>query len=172
MRFKKAQAEVIVTILLILIGIAAVVIVGSFVMNLVRDNLSGTECFDAISELSINDDSTITYYNSTSKTIYFGLTRGSKEFNLSGIVVVYGDKRISQNKELKEGATLNELAYWDISGVWKSGALSLPKQGESRAYYINLTSQMNVTQITVYPMLENYKKCSEKADEATVKSVI
>jgi len=49
MRFKKAQAEVIVTILLILIGIAAVVIVGSFVMNLVRDNLSGTECFDAIS---------------------------------------------------------------------------------------------------------------------------
>ncbi len=45
LKSRRSQAELITTVLLILVSIAAVVLVSGFVINMVRDYLKPTDCF-------------------------------------------------------------------------------------------------------------------------------
>ena len=64
LKVKRSQAQVITTVLLILIAIAAIAIVSGVVINFVRNRLVFTECFDTTGQLEIDADSEFTFYES------------------------------------------------------------------------------------------------------------
>ena len=92
LKCKRSQAQVITTVLLILISIAAIAIVSTVIINFVRNRLVFTECFDTLGQVSIDIDSGYTYYlpgeGNASSVVVLSIKRGpSKEFNLTGLLV-------------------------------------------------------------------------------------
>lgn len=169
---KKAQAEIITTVLLILIGIAAVVLVAGFVINMVRSNLQETDCFKTTGELTISLDST--YFDSANNYLYVGVQRGSKDFNLTGIVFTFGTSTSSKSVTIKEGDAgniANGSALVDNSFAPITGVISLPKQTEKSTFVINTNKSgiSSVTTVSIVPVLKDNVRC-DKADEKEVKS--
>ena len=74
----KAQAQIIVTVLIILIVLAAVALVGRFIYGIVKSNAN----FD-ISEISLSIDSMS--YNSEANDLYITIQRNSGKGNFSKI---------------------------------------------------------------------------------------
>lgn len=156
---KKSQAEVITVVLLVLLSVTAVVLVSSFVINLVRNNLRGTDCFDATGSLTISLADTKVEENN----FYLAIERNMKEFNLSGIFLNFGSDY--RTKTIKIIAPKVDGVYLlSLNGVPEQN-LSLPQQGEIYIYLINssdLTS-FNITKASISPMINN--RVCEKSDE-------
>jgi flagellin-like protein len=163
---KKSQSELITTVLLILISIAAVVLVSSYVMNIIKNNLKNTDCFQTTGQLEINMDNT--YYKTSDTNFYFSIERGTKEFNLSGIAVSYGNSYTTKTVKIIAGETSTEVYYYDNDGTWKNTLMKIPQAGEKRAYKISSTSA--VTKLSIAPIMIKGTTC-DKTDEADVSSV-
>lgn len=160
---KKTQTEIITTVLLILIGIAAVALVSAFIINLVKNNLKGTECFDAAGQLTIKQD--YSYFNTTSKILYLVVERGNKDFNLTGIAVVYGNEVESQKIALMSGKSDSKVLN---SSFGKLDSIKIPSPGESILFRINTSSSDWDTKIvSVSPLLLQSSGC-EKSDEKQI----
>lgn len=160
---KKAQTEIITTVLLILIGIAAVALVSTFVIKLVKDNLKGTDCFEATGQLTIKQDNS--YFNKTSKLLYLVVERGNKEFNLTGVALVYGDEAESKKIALMSGESDNNVLN---SSLGKLDSIKIPNPGESTLYRINTSlSGLDVKTVSVTPLLFKSSGC-EKSDEKQI----
>src|SRR3989344_7604919 len=155
---RHAQGEVITTVLLILISIAAVVIASSFVLNMVRENLKGTECFSVQGQLTINLEGGITAFHSTSKQLIVAIERGTKDMNLTGIVIGYGDNYNFKTVEIKQDQNYATLRYLNLSGKWDNMSVQIPGLGGLKTY--NITVEMtNVSKVSIIPILEKGGKC-------------
>jgi hypothetical protein len=163
-RIKKSQAEVITTVLLILISIAAVILVSNFVINLIKNNLKGTDCLNMMDQAEIQMDKT--YYNATSKIFYLKLERGTKETNITGFTVVLSNDFTSKKFEILSGKSYTNIFYYNISSKWANESLIIPDLGETKYYSFNI-SDFNVSKVSVSIILENQIKC-EKSDEKTI----
>jgi flagellin-like protein len=165
---KKGQSEIITTVLLILISIAAVVLVSSFILNMVRDNLKGTECFQTTGQLELKMEDGFTFFNNTDKMLYLSIGRGIKDFNLSGIIVVYSNDRNSETKKIKAGTIDGNIYYYNNTGSWDNlTSISVPSQGQMRAYRLNSASLGVVNKATIYPILQGGQEC-ENGDQKTI----
>ncbi len=168
---KKGQSEIITTVLLILISIAAVVLVSSFILNMVRDNLKGTECFQTTGQLELKMEDGFTFFNNTDKLLYLSIGRGIKDFNLSGIIVVYSNDRNSENKKIKAGTIDGLIYYYNNVGLWdNSTAISVPGPGQMKAYKLNVSTIGLITKATIYPILQGGQEC-ENGDEKTIPTI-
>jgi len=176
LKSKSAQAELITTVLLILISIAAVVLVSTFVINMVRENLRGTECFQTTGQLSINVEDGHTYYNETvdgtvtTRYVYLSIERGTKDFNMSGFSVIFGNDFTTKKIQLMGGTSDSTIAFYNSSALWDNvRVLELPMPGEMKAYRLNITSYgiSGVNKIAVSPMIVKGPEC-EKVDEKTI----
>jgi len=173
---RKSQSEVITTVLLILIGIAAVGILSAFIINMVRTNLKGTECFSGMGQLEINLDSGWTYYytSGVNKYVYINIERGTKDFNLTGIDIVYGTGVETKKVVIEEGKTTSGVVY--VTGVNAGGGIIsqsnivLPLPGESKTYRINNSLSGDITQVGIAPII-NHVQCSV-ADEEEITTKI
>ena len=89
---KLTQSEVITTIILILVGIAAVVLISNFIIHFVKTNLKGTECLDTTGQIRINIENGHTFFNSSKNLLHVNIERTVSDFNLSGIYVIFGNE--------------------------------------------------------------------------------
>ena len=171
---KKSQSEVITTVLLILIGIAAVVIVSGFVINLVRSNLKNTDCLDVISQIKINLEGDATYYDSAEKALHLSVERELMNFNLSGFLVTFGNEYSSKTIRVKPNSPdLESIQYVDFNGEkLNSSFLRYPDSGEIKSYIINATfyNMGSITKVAIAPIINKDQECN-KADEQIIKVI-
>lgn len=151
-RGKKAQAQIITTVLLILIAIGAIAVVSVFIFNLVSENLGGTECFKTVAEFEIKSgDEGATCYDATLSQVLVTVQRGQNaEFNLTDLSITVGDVESSTT-----------FSYAD-----DIDAGDLPAPGEKRTYTLAVTG--GVDSVTVTPIIGKGKACEEGKSEKDV----
>ncbi len=155
---KRSQAELITTVLLILVAIAAVWLVATFIINLVNNYLKPTDCFKTTGQLMINFEGDYTYYDSASKTLYLSITRGETEFNLTGISVIYGNGPSSNKVKIVEGNSSGD--FWMSAD--NTLLVILPKTQVTKTYAVNATTLgADVTKVSIAPSLTNNIDCKE-----------
>ena len=165
MKKTKSQAQVITTVLLILLAIAGEVIISGVIHRMVRENLAGTECFKALGKISIAKDD-LTYFNKTSGMVYVGIERSEgEEFNLTGLIISVGSKARSKAFKLKDGETVSRIKMYDGSTTIK-----IPGPIERETYVINVTGQLDEVQYVVVAPVINQKSCKE-ADKRDILSL-
>lgn len=160
---KKSQSELITTVLLILISIAAVVLVSSFVMNMVRDNLGSTDCFKTTGQININVEDGFTYWQATKNVTVINIERGAKDFNLTGFLVSLGNEQSSKTYTIKAGEINAQIKMYSSS----TANLTVPGVLGAETYNIS-TGADRITKIKVLPILAPDKRCDEGAAEAIV----
>lgn len=165
LKAKRSQAELITTVLLILISIAAVVLVSNFVINMVRNYLKGTECFQTTGQLSINTDGESTYFSDSKDQLQISIERETKEFNLTGILVIYGTESSTVKKEII-GTNVTGVAMGLISGTLNS-TIVYPDRGEMKTYVINVPANSAVSKVSIAPIIGSGLAC-DKVDEKTI----
>ena len=161
---KRSQGEIITTVLLILVGIAAVVIVSTFVINMVRENLKGTDCFKTTGQLKINVDEGYTWYNAGLNKVSINIERGEKDFNMTGIAVILGDGAQSKSYTIKPGAAAG------ITMHDGTAALSLPDPSETKTYIIDVAGAgiSAINSAKIVPILYPDQRCNEGSAESNV----
>lgn len=170
---KKSQADIIVNVLLILIGIAAVSIVSYFIMGFVRNNLTNTDCLNTVGQIRINLESNTTNYNSVTKNLTVSVERiGDKAFNLTDINFIFGTSQ--STKTLNYKSNLNKVYYYDLStGTWKKDKVELPESsGEIITYILDLSSSgfAEINVLSIAPIINIDQKCGE-ADNKPIKTI-
>ena len=169
---KKGQAEIIITVLLILIGIAAVGFVGMFLTNMIRNNLQSTDCFKTTGQLNLNLG--YTFFNTSAKIVYVSVARGSADFNLSGMIITVGTSQNSKATTLKTGDVGNFAtgsAMIGNSGAILTTPITMPGLSETVSYAINASTFTSLNLVSITPILKDGKACENKADEKEIKSV-
>ena len=164
---KKSQSELITTVLLILISITAVVIVSSFVINMVRQNLKGTECFQTTGQLSI--DTSYSYFNDQTLVLHLMIERGEKDFNLTGINIVYGNEFGTKKLAMKPGTgNPSNIMYIQTNGT-PTNNIALPDSSETKVYTINVnnTGISSVSTAILEAVVGKDISCG-KVDEQTI----
>jgi len=145
---KNAQAQIITTVLLILIAIGAIAVVSVFIFSLVSDNLSGTDCFKTVGQFEIksgNEGSTCYGGNGINVTI----ERGQEtEVNLTGFSVTVGNSEESKSYEI---------------------TTNLPEAGEKKTWQLDVTDVTGgVDSVSVVPIIQGDKQCADGKTEKTV----
>ena len=166
---KRSQSELITTVLLILISITAVVIVSTFVINMVRTNLKGTECFQTTGQLSI--DTGYSYFNTQTGILTLRIARGEKDFNLTGINVVYGNEFGTTPLKIrseKVNETTSILRYIQINGTPTTN-IAIPSSSETKVYTINTSGSgmTSVNTVALEAVVGKDTSCG-KIDEQTI----
>jgi hypothetical protein len=162
-RGKGGQAQIIVTVLLILIVLAAVALLSGFVFKLIKDNLQGTDCFKTVGQLEFNSE--YTYFNDTNNVLFVSITREDEQFNLSGMVVSISDGPQATPYKIISGAipknfTLNPGTIVMYNGRFGLEALQVPEVQETMTYEINLDTKFTkVEEVSVAAIVGKDKTC-------------
>ncbi|MBM3247765.1 hypothetical protein FJZ17_04485 [Candidatus Pacearchaeota archaeon] len=156
---KRAQSEIITTILIILVGIAAVAILSAFILNMVRTNLKGTECFKTLGELEINLENGWTFYHNPSsgdKLVYVNVERGTKDLDLVGFNIAYGDGSEFKSVTLKNNEATTDVKFvkgFSGTSLLLENTIVLPAPGESKTYRITSSIANPVTKVIIAPII-------------------
>lgn len=139
---RKAVSAVVATVLIILITVAAVAIIWTTIIPMVRKNIdSGTLCLDAQSDISIVASGGYTCYIANADGTYgvkVQVSHGSKNFDLNDIMVgvkVGGD---TTTKGLLDTTTDG----WGATG-------DLPGQNEEKTYTIDDVGSVQPTGVEI-----------------------
>ena len=138
---KKGISTVVATVLIILITVAAVTIIWTAVVPMIKKNLeSGSACLDAISSVSIEGTQGLTCKNSSDGNVKLQIARGAKDFTLEDIqVVISTAEGVSYSTDLIED--------WDAI----SGSKVVPGRNEEKVYEITDMKYENATVIQIAP---------------------
>jgi UDP-N-acetylmuramyl pentapeptide phosphotransferase/UDP-N-acetylglucosamine-1-phosphate transferase len=164
----KSQTEVIVTVLLVLIGIIAVGLVSAWIINMVRSNLQGTECFNTADQIKV-DLGDYTYFSASSNRTYVSISRGAGDFNLTGFIITVSGAGSSQTYNIKDGAT------GSASGVLlypNSVNLVVPGLSGLKTYNLSYTAG-EVKKVKVVPIIltnNKEKVCEQGTFETEIPS--
>jgi hypothetical protein len=151
MRGKKGISEVISTVLIILLTIAAVSILSAVVISFVKDQLSAKDCLEAIDKLLI-EDGKFTCHNSTNTLIMVSRSSDS-EFKLKGLVIsLKQNTGTSKVYNLQNGSPVEEIRMYD-----GTQEIRIPGAGGAETYVFSISSDY----VRVAPILESGKTCKE-----------
>ena len=169
MKSKKSQAELITSVLLVVISITAVIVLSGFVFNLVNQNLKKSECFNLAGQIQIDTD--YSYFRNSSKTFYLSIKRAETDFNLTGIKIVYGNDKSSKSVNLYSGNSSLGVYNINLDGNIDNTNLSIkiPAVGMSRAYAFDILATDSVNYAEIYPILIGNQIC-DKADEEKIEA--
>jgi len=171
-RKKKAQSEVITTVLLVLIGIVAVGLLSAFVINFVRNNLKSSDCLGLQGEVTINTDEAVTFFNLTSNVSYVVIERSQKDFNLSGVNVILENDKSSKSYKIREGNNTNICEMITNANCVFGNSVSLPGTSNPKVtYMINSANDFKtnpVKKVSIVPVLKGEVACNEAMDEKTM----
>jgi hypothetical protein len=160
---KKTQSEILVTILLILIGLAAMALLSTFVINLVKDKFKSGDCIKTIGALSIVTENDASYFDSVNKRVVVTIEQGEETFNLSSIQISVGNGENSKsyNIGLKDSSAEVSMAL--------GGEISLPAKFEFESYNLSVGESIsNIDRVKIMPILQNGKSCSEGIIESKI----
>ncbi|MBU3913716.1 MAG: right-handed parallel beta-helix repeat-containing protein [Nanoarchaeota archaeon] len=137
---KKSQSEVITTVLIILLVLAAVFIVYVAVRNMVKSGVGDAEESAGVIDINLKVLENSVYVNYSEERIQLDIQRGSDSASLSAIKIVIDGKD----------------SFGDISRVYTITD-KIPLALESRSYVLNVSGFSKVEKIRVYPVLSSGK---------------
>lgn len=161
---KRSQSEIIVTVLLILITIAGVAIVSTFVIKMIREGLSETDCLKTLGQFEIKISEGVTCYNSVSasKDVHITIQRGQEVFNLTGLSVSIGNVDSSKAFKIKTSGSDAGVKMYDGTTT-----ITLPEPGEKRSYTI-ASGMIGVKKTIIAPMIGKDILCEQGISESDI----
>ena len=147
-RVIKGQSQIVSTVLLILIAIAAAGLIIGFVIPFVKNKLSGGDCLEVISKVEIKQGYTC-YSDSNLMSIQISI--GAVRDLIKGFVVELGGASSKSVNILEDDH--EEVRMYGGEGF------EIPNSTESRTYNISVTVEPEY--IKVYPVLKEGNTCSE-----------
>lgn len=161
---KRSQAEIVTTVLLILLSIAAIVIVMAYILPFMKNKSSESSCFDFSGKIEIVN-SEFTCYDSVNQKIRVQIgikdIDAKKESLLASLKLMVREETGSEIFEItNSGGNPSGKVF-----MYNGNAVKIPKNGEEKTY--NLTVSKKPNSIEVYPILENKYVCSEIASKKT-----
>jgi len=157
---KKAISPVITTVLLIMISIAAVAIVASFVFPLFNRPGTEGECFKAVGQVSIDTSSKYTCYDvfdptpadSTNGDAYaivnLSVKRGAEALGIEQFIITVIGGGKSESFDIKPG--IDSTGRIEMYGATSNPSdIKIPERREMMTYSLNTTNvNENLTEIT------------------------
>jgi len=127
----RAMSEVVSNILLILITIAAVGLIASFIIPFIKDKLNnGTQCFDLKDYIQLEDLGKNCY---NTENTSFSLSRGLEEQDISKIIVSLFSEGEGKKFEIINGKFAGVKMI--KNGVYQEN-LEIPLAGEAKTYQL------------------------------------
>ncbi len=171
---KRGLSQVVATVLLILITVAAAVIIAGFIIPWIRGGLNSTECFNYKDYFTFENDygyNCYRGYTDLDSTYLISITAKSglneTQENVVGFglaLIKQGDSTVLTVNGGDSPATMGIFMNSDIeAGI--EGDLALPKSGEVRTYYYNNSNTFESAR--VYPILKSGRKC-EPSDTVAI----
>jgi hypothetical protein len=154
MKNKKAQSQIITTVILILLSLAAAVILFSFVIPFVKDNLSGGACIEVVGKMEILSSRSYTCYRTSEGNMSIQIHIGEVKDLIDGFIIELDAGPSTKTYKIKE-ETSSEI--WMRNGTKSTNIITLPENNEARTYLLPSADQP--TQIKLYPILEGGKVC-------------
>ena len=158
----KAQSQIVGSVLLILLVIASAMVIMSFVIPFIRDQLSGTECLDVAGKILIKNDPKFTCYalsatNMSVQILVKDVVNITKGFQIN--VAFEGS---SKSVDVINGTT-------DEVYMRNGGAIEVPGKNQERTYILTGINSLPDS-VSVYPILNNDKTCDASDIMSTVVS--
>ncbi len=159
---KCSQSQVVGAVVLILIVIASAMVIMSFIIPFIRDQLSGTECLDVAGKILIKNNPAYTCYdlpttNMSVQILFKDIQNLTKGFQIN---VESGGS--SKSVSVISGTT-------DEVYMLNGGAVEVPGKNEERTYIITGINSLPDS-VSVYPILNNDKTCDASDVMTTVVS--
>lgn len=122
MKNKKGVSEIVSTVLIVMIAVAAVGILGALVVPMIKDSLTGGQaCFKALTDVSINQERTCYVKNATGDgyNVSVAIQKGSDQtVDLQRVDVLITLKDGNTNKTEKTGSlTLNSITMHTVTNL-------------------------------------------------------
>ncbi len=160
---KKAISEVITTVLMIALVLAAIAVVWGVVMNLVQKNVDDTTaCFGNFDKVTFND--AYTCYDSKTKEMQISISVDNLD-SLDSLLVSISGSGQTKSYKLENGITNNQIK--PFSGNYGE-TVSIPSSNEGKTYVFNISaSEINSKpdEIRIAPVIS--KKQCEVSDKTT-----
>ena len=157
---KHSQGDIVATVLLVLLVIAAAVILISFVVPFIKDKLSESECFEYAEKVDITNNEKYTCYDKTNQVLNMQVHIGdidekSKTYIKALTLIVQAGTDSKVFKIIPPGSSPSGVLMFNDNPV-----LEIPIKNQERTYKIsNINSRPNST--SVYPILNNDRECSD-----------
>ena len=166
---KKAISPVITTVLLVLIGIVAVGLLSSFVINFVRNNLQTTDCINIQGKITLDMESGFTFFNITSNDSSVVVKNDWSKSNISGLNIILDDGTKSITYKVRVDASDSKVTMFSGDS---NAAVILPQSSNPKVTYkINSSDDFKSTivkKVLVIPVIGKESVCNEAADEKTM----
>ncbi len=148
---KRGQSQIVSTVLLILLVIAATVIIFGFVIPFVKDKLASGDCLDVAGKVEIN--SGYTCYDETAMQVQIHIA--DIRDLIDGFSIELGGAA-TDNFKIENGTTItNVYMYGDNSGE----IVELPPKDNTERTYVIENVDTKPDLIRVYPILKGGKVC-------------
>lgn len=162
-RKKRGLSQVVATVLLILITVAAAVIIAGFIIPWIRGGLDSTECFNYREYFVFENDYGFNCYNRYNGMNNYLISISAKsglnetQENVAGFGLAFVKKGDSVVLTVMNDVAplINPSRIFMNSNL--SSNLYLPKSGEVRTYYYNNSDIFESAR--VYPILKSGRKC-------------
>jgi len=133
---KKAVSEVIASVLLILVVIAAAGVIYGFVMPLIKTNIEESQkCSSAV--LEIDTESGYTCYDPYENEVSVEIKRSEKDVEITGIQLQVYSAGKSTSATIRNGTVVDGIREYSQTAYGKN--LTIPKKNEANTYVIDLS---------------------------------
>jgi len=158
MKNKKALSTVIATVLMILLVLAAITIVWTFVNKFVKDKTEGTQsCFDVESSEKVTINNYYTCYNDSSDEVQFSINIEDAEIDGLLITILAGGNSKSFTLTNDSTVVSNLKPYMGNYGT----AVTLPGKNEGKTYVAGgFVGISKIDSIKIAPIIEE-KQCGQ-----------
>lgn len=172
---KRGISSIVAIVAIIMITLAAVVIIVSYIIPLVRDSLNeGTECFGLEDYFKFDEDYGYNCYKNISGYNLYGLSVGADsggagEKKIKGLKLAFVKTGGTESFEIIEGDSVSSSNKGMRMVEVGESNLKVPEAGEVVTYVYN-TSEL-FSEVRVLPILESDRTC-EVTDSIRIKDVI
>lgn len=170
---RKGLSEVIATVTLILLTVAAASLLAGFIVPYARTNLAKTECFSYKDYFYFDEENGYNCYNNSAATYkLYAVSVGAQSSNTNAPAGVNGFRLAFESDNSSEVLELNNgsVQSSDNKGVrmLEGGEIiKLPVIGELKTYILNTTGTYST--VKVFPILKDGRTCGDPSDQLTLK---
>ncbi len=160
---KRGVSTIVANVIIIMLTLLAIVIIASFVVPFVRDNLNkSTECIDYRNYLEFNRNLNYNCIDINGNYLFSVTNKGNNglDENFKGFKAVFYGSDISKGIEVSESSVNVE-----VKGI--PDIVTVPKAGETYSY--NYTDSNQYDYIELYVLLQSGRTCETSNDKITLK---
>jgi len=150
MKFKNAQAQIISTILLILIAISAATLIATFATKIVNEKLAESDCLKVSDKIEITNNLDYTCYDAINKIMQIQIHVGDTN-EILGFALILGGATTTKY-EINPPIVIPEITMFD-----NSPNLEIPNSNEEKTYKVSTLEKPS--SIKVYPINKKGKLC-------------